>query len=118
MRRVRRCLQSKRFRHSSGQIIHSHRGVNLAEAVGELGHSGQRLLFAEGLQRVHSADNAPRVIIPSGVVGRRFVEDAQDRTQFFLGEHPGRKHLSQNLSAEIWPNELDRQAALKGRGHG
>jgi hypothetical protein len=28
-RRVRRCLESKRFRYSSGQIIHSHRGVNL-----------------------------------------------------------------------------------------
>src|SRR5262244_1712724 len=61
MRRVRRCLQSKRFRHSSGQIIHSHRGVNLngvqfqtlrffVEAVGEHGIALKQV--AEGPLRV------------------------------------------------------------------
>jgi hypothetical protein len=61
MRRVRRCLQSKRFRHSSGQIIHSHRGVNLngaqfqklrflAEAVGEHGIAIEQVV--EGPLRV------------------------------------------------------------------
>src|SRR5262249_42192875 len=61
MRRVRRCLQSKRFRHSSGQIIHSHRGVNLnavqfqtlrflVEAVGEHGIAIEQV--AEGPFRV------------------------------------------------------------------
>lgn len=61
MRRVRRCLQSKQFRHSSGQIIHSHRWVNLnavqfqtlrflVEAVGEHGIAIEQV--AEGPLRV------------------------------------------------------------------
>src|SRR5215468_3811448 len=66
------------------------------------GHGGQRLLFAEWLKRVHGADNAPRVITPSVVVGRRFVEDAQDRTQFFLGEHPGRRRVSGGATLSLY----------------
>ena len=61
MGRVRRCLQSKCFRHSSGQIIHSYRGVNLdgvqfqmlrflMEAVGEHGIALEQV--AEGSLRV------------------------------------------------------------------
>src|SRR5262245_1746427 len=57
----RRCLQSKRFRHSSGQIIRSYRVVNLdgaqfqmlrflVEAVGEHGIALEQV--AEGSLRV------------------------------------------------------------------
>src|SRR5262249_25587162 len=60
-RRVHRCLQSKPFCHSSGQVINSHRGVNLdggqlqrlrfvVEAVGEHGIALEQV--AEGSLRV------------------------------------------------------------------
>src|SRR5262245_55399733 len=66
---VRRCLQSKQFRYSSGQIIHRHRGVNLngvqfqnlrflVEVVGEHGIAIEQV--AEGSLRVaRFSDKSP-----------------------------------------------------------